>query len=64
MVADFAPPCGTISWFAIQEGPSRFAIFDTFDDDAGRNAHLKRFQNGGWPGANGRASKLNPDRHL
>jgi len=31
---------GTISWFAIQEGPSRFAIFDTFDDDAGRNAHL------------------------
>jgi quinol monooxygenase YgiN len=31
---------GTISWFAIQEGPSRFAIFDTFDDEAGRNAHL------------------------
>jgi quinol monooxygenase YgiN len=31
---------GTISWFAIQEGPSKFAIFDTFDDDAGRNAHL------------------------
>ena len=31
---------GTVSWFAIQEGPSRFAIFDTFDDDAGRNAHL------------------------
>jgi quinol monooxygenase YgiN len=31
---------GTISWFAIQEGPSRFAIFDAFDDDAGRAAHL------------------------
>jgi quinol monooxygenase YgiN len=31
---------GTVSWFAIQEGPSRFAIFDTFDDEAGRNAHL------------------------
>jgi quinol monooxygenase YgiN len=31
---------GTISWFAIQERPTRFAIFDTFDDDAGRNAHL------------------------
>jgi len=30
----------TISWFAIQEGPSSFAIFDTFDDEAGRNAHL------------------------
>ena len=31
---------GTISWFAIQEGPSSFAIFDTFNDEAGRNAHL------------------------
>ena len=31
---------GTVSWFAIQEGPSRFAIFDTFDDEAGREAHL------------------------
>jgi quinol monooxygenase YgiN len=31
---------GTISWFAIQEGPSAFAIFDTFDDEAGRDAHL------------------------
>jgi|SRR6478672_8282860 quinol monooxygenase YgiN len=31
---------GTISWFAIQEGPSRFAIFDTFDEEAGREAHL------------------------
>lgn len=27
---------GTVSWFAIQEGPSSFAIFDTFDDEAGR----------------------------
>ena len=32
---------GTISWFAIQEGPSSFAIFDTFDDEAGRKAHLE-----------------------
>jgi hypothetical protein len=31
---------GTISGFAIQEGPSSFAIFDTFDDEAGRDAHL------------------------
>jgi quinol monooxygenase YgiN len=31
---------GTISWFAIQEGPSSFAIFDTFDDEDGREAHL------------------------
>jgi quinol monooxygenase YgiN len=32
---------GTRSWFAIQEGPGSFAIFDTFDDEAGRDAHLK-----------------------
>jgi len=31
---------GTISWYAIQEGPSSFAIFDTFDDENGRDAHL------------------------
>src|SRR3981081_2762130 len=31
---------GTVSWFAIQEGPSSFAILDTFDDEAGREAHL------------------------
>jgi quinol monooxygenase YgiN len=31
---------GTIAWFAIQEGPSSFAIFDTFDDEGGREAHL------------------------
>jgi hypothetical protein len=28
----------TIAWFGIQEGPSSFAIFDTFDDEAGREA--------------------------
>jgi quinol monooxygenase YgiN len=31
---------GTVSWFATQEGPSSFAIFDTFDDESGREAHL------------------------
>jgi quinol monooxygenase YgiN len=31
---------GTVTWYAIQEGPSSFAIFDTFDDEAGRDAHL------------------------
>ena len=31
---------GTVSWFAIQNGPSSFAIFDTFDNEDGRNAHL------------------------
>lgn len=31
---------GTISWYAIQEGPTSFAIFDTFDDEDGREIHL------------------------
>jgi quinol monooxygenase YgiN len=30
----------TVTWFAIQEGPFSFAIFDTFDDESGRDAHL------------------------
>jgi quinol monooxygenase YgiN len=31
---------GTISWFAVQEGPSKFAVFGTYNDEAGRDAHL------------------------
>lgn len=31
---------GTITWYAVQEGPSSFAIFDTFNDEDGRDAHL------------------------
>ncbi len=30
----------TITWYAIKLGPSTFGIFDTFPDDAGRQAHL------------------------
>jgi quinol monooxygenase YgiN len=30
----------TIDWFAIRLGQSTFGIFDTFPDDAGRDAHL------------------------
>jgi quinol monooxygenase YgiN len=30
----------TRTWFAIQDGPSSFAIFDTFDDEEGRQTHL------------------------
>jgi quinol monooxygenase YgiN len=30
----------TIDWFAIRIGPSTFGIFDTFPDQAGRQAHL------------------------
>jgi len=31
---------GTKSWYAIKLGPSTFGIFDTFADEAGRDAHL------------------------
>ena len=30
----------TTHWFALQMGPSTFGIFDTFPDEAGRQAHL------------------------
>jgi quinol monooxygenase YgiN len=30
----------TTAWFAIHLGPTTFAIFDAFSDDAGRDAHL------------------------
>lgn len=31
---------GTVRWYALQLGPSTFGIFDTFADEAGRDAHL------------------------
>ncbi|MGH9561562.1 MAG: putative quinol monooxygenase [Terracidiphilus sp.] len=31
---------GTSTWYAVKLGPDRFGIFDTFKDEAGRNAHL------------------------
>jgi quinol monooxygenase YgiN len=31
---------GTVSWYGLQLGPSTFGVFDTFEDEAGRNAHL------------------------
>ncbi|RZU43217.1 putative quinol monooxygenase [Edaphobacter modestus] len=31
---------GTVTWYAIDEGEGRCAIFDTFNDEAGRDAHL------------------------
>src|SRR5437899_5388345 len=30
----------TTAWFGIRLGPSTFAIFDAFPDEAGRDAHL------------------------
>ena len=30
----------TITWYGLRLGPSTFGIFDTFPDEAGRQAHL------------------------
>ena len=30
----------TLKWYAIKIGPGKFGIFDTFANEAGRNAHL------------------------
>ena len=30
----------TRTWYALKLSPSTFGIFDTFDDEAGRQAHL------------------------
>jgi quinol monooxygenase YgiN len=31
---------GTTTWYALKLGDNRFAIFDTFKDEAGRDAHF------------------------
>ena len=31
---------GTVSWYALKEDDGQYSIFDTFDDEAGRDAHL------------------------
>ena len=31
----------TITWYALRLGPGTFGIFDTFPDEAGRQAHLQ-----------------------
>jgi quinol monooxygenase YgiN len=30
----------TVTWYAIKMGDGKFGIFDTFNDEAGREAHL------------------------
>jgi quinol monooxygenase YgiN len=30
----------TVTWYAIRIGPSEFGIFDSFENDSGRQAHL------------------------
>ena len=31
---------GTLKWYAFRIGPRKFGIFDSFANEAGRNAHL------------------------
>ncbi|WP_420992611.1 putative quinol monooxygenase [Cupriavidus sp. 30B13] len=31
---------GTTAWFALKLGPSMYGIFDAFEDEQGRQAHL------------------------
>ena len=31
---------GTIQWYALRLGPSTFGVFDTFEQEDGRKAHL------------------------
>lgn len=35
-----AAEVGTTAWFAFKIGPEIFGIFDTFEDEEGRNAHV------------------------
>jgi quinol monooxygenase YgiN len=32
---------GTVAWFAFRQSATVFGIFDTFDDEQGRTAHLE-----------------------
>src|SRR5262245_18520159 len=31
---------GTVTWYGLKQPDGSYAVFDTFDDEAGRNAHL------------------------
>jgi len=30
----------TVTWYGVKMGPGTYGVFDTFDDEAGRDAHL------------------------
>jgi quinol monooxygenase YgiN len=30
----------TVTWYGVKMGPGIYGVFDTFDDEAGRDAHL------------------------
>ena len=31
---------GTVTWYGLNEGGGRYSVFDTFDNEAGQEAHL------------------------
>jgi quinol monooxygenase YgiN len=31
---------GTVTWYGVKMGPGIYGVFDTFNDEAGRDAHL------------------------
>lgn len=31
---------GTVTWYGVKLAPGTYGVFDTFDDEAGRDAHL------------------------
>jgi quinol monooxygenase YgiN len=31
---------GTVNWYGLKEDEGLYSVFDTFNDEAGRNAHL------------------------
>ena len=31
---------GTVTWYGVKMGPGVYGVFDTFDDEEGRDAHL------------------------
>jgi quinol monooxygenase YgiN len=47
-----AAEAGTVTWYAFKISDTQYGIFDTFDDDAGRQAHL----NGQIPAALGQVA--------
>ena len=30
----------TVTWYGVKMGPGMYGVFDTFDDEAGREAHM------------------------
>ena len=35
-----ADEAGTVTWYGVKMGPGVYGVFDTFEDEAGRDAHM------------------------